>query len=139
MSYLLLQAAARVKGLKPQERCVLVNLADRANRLTKRCFPSVGRIAADMCISEREVHRVLKKLRDSGLVTITGKTYRGTNIYLLNLDVEPDSKSGKELPHGQVNSDPMADTQCPMDSTPLTDWQTNSGTEQGFEQGKKNM
>src|SRR5579862_2946722 len=86
MSYKLLQAAARVKALKPHERCVLITLADRANHKTRKCWPSVATMAQDSGVSEREVHRALKKFRALGLITTSGKTKYGTNVYSLHLN-----------------------------------------------------
>jgi DNA-binding transcriptional regulator YhcF (GntR family) len=138
MSYKLLQAAARVKGLTPHERCVLITLADRANHKTMRCWPGVATMANDTGVSEREVHRALKRLRSLGMITVSGKTKYGTNVYLLQL------KEGSEqtVPHtddeamGSAISAQLAVSQCHTGSLSVPVWQTNKGSEPITEQIK---
>jgi hypothetical protein len=78
-----MENVAQLKGLKPFERCVLANLAWRANQKTHLCWPSVERIAAETGVSERQVYRALKSLRAKSLIRAKGKTKYGTVQYLV--------------------------------------------------------
>lgn len=132
----LLEAAARVPGLRPHERCVLWSLAHRANITTRECWPSVARIASDIGMSEREVHRSLKRLRKLHLVTVVGKTKHGVNRHRLNLDIDQTGKSkSKTPPAGHVTSADKAADPCQSASPALTDSHTNKVDEEGQEQG----
>jgi DNA-binding transcriptional regulator YhcF (GntR family) len=131
MSYELLQTAARVKDLTPHERCVLITLADRANHKTNKCWPSVGTMAQDTGVSEREVHRALKRFRALGLITISGKTKYGTNVYSLHLKEKPASaeEEPEDCPLDDAAPAQLAAEQCHAGSAVLTMWHTNKGTE----------
>jgi DNA-binding transcriptional regulator YhcF (GntR family) len=141
MSYKLLQAAARVKGLTPYERCVLITLADRSNQATNKCWPSVARMASDTGVSEREVHRALKRLRALGMITVSGKTKHGTNVYLLQLKDESEKAVPDldEVPHASPASASPAVDECHAGGLSMSAWQINKGMGPGTEQGKQHI
>lgn len=86
MAEKLVRLAARVPGLDPFERTVLVYLADRAGRISGQCEVPVPEIAAHCGMSNRHLYRVLRALRDKQLVSVAGKSYADINIYRVNLD-----------------------------------------------------
>lgn len=52
----------------PTRKAVLVSLADRHNKDTGRCDPSIARIAAETEFSERAVRKALSDLEEMGLI-----------------------------------------------------------------------
>jgi CRP-like cAMP-binding protein len=87
----LLKLAARVSGLAPDERVVLVYLADCAGRLTRRCVRSVSQIVTYTLLSRRQVYRALAELREDGLIVVVGKTYAQVNEYEMTLEKQKGS------------------------------------------------
>jgi hypothetical protein len=81
----LVRAAARVPGLAPDERAVLVHLADSADQGSRRASKSIPQLAQYALISVRQCYRVLAELRKSRLIHLVGKTRRQTRIYELIL------------------------------------------------------
>ena len=61
--------AFRQKGLAPTRKFVLVALADRCNKDTLRCDPTVSRLAEDTGLGERAVRQALTDLCEAGLLT----------------------------------------------------------------------
>jgi DNA-binding MarR family transcriptional regulator len=57
------------KGLPPTRKFVLVALAERCNKDTLRCDPSVKRVAEDTGLAERTVFRALEDLEAGGLIS----------------------------------------------------------------------
>lgn len=57
-------------GLKPSSFLVYSALVERANQETKRCFPSIAKIAEDTGQSESTVISSIKALRSVGLVSV---------------------------------------------------------------------
>jgi GntR family transcriptional regulator len=60
--------AFRQKGLTPTRKLVLVALADRCNKDTLRCHPSIRKLADDTGLNPRTVERALTDLEDDGLI-----------------------------------------------------------------------
>lgn len=60
--------AFRQKGLAPTRKFVLVALADRCNKDTLRCDPTVSRLAEDTGLGERAVRQALTDLCGAGLL-----------------------------------------------------------------------
>jgi hypothetical protein len=81
----LVRAAARVPGLAPDERAVLVHLADCAGQGSRRASKSIPQLAKYACISQRQVYRVLATLHEGKLISTVGKTTTQTKVYELNL------------------------------------------------------
>lgn len=81
----LVRAAARVPGLAPDERAVLVHLADSAGQEGRRASKSIPQLALYARISKRQVYRVLAELNKSKLIAVVGRTIRQVRIYELTL------------------------------------------------------
>lgn len=98
-------------SLDPMAKLLLLSLADRANRNTGQCWPSVGRIAEDTGMSARSVQIKMNLLEDQGLITRTQK--RGAvTLYTLNAT----------LPQPPQNMHPDTSTTCaptPAGDAPL--------------------
>jgi DNA-binding transcriptional ArsR family regulator len=61
--------AANVKGLAPATKIVLIQLAERHNKDTGRCDPSLNKLADDCEMSRASVLRHLRMLEEGGLLT----------------------------------------------------------------------
>ena len=59
------------------QQLILLSLADHANDLGEKIFPSIARQAWKTGYSERQVGRILKELRDAGILIVVKKAYRG--------------------------------------------------------------
>ena len=81
----LVRAAARVPGLAPDERAVLVHLADAAGQGSRRASKSIPQLALYARISQRQVYRVLAELHKSKLISVVGKTTTQVKVYELTL------------------------------------------------------
>jgi hypothetical protein len=90
MSFKAIDWAFKVRGLSFRQRCVLLNLARRANHKDV-CWPSIPTIVEDCETDRRTVTRVLKELQDFGLLHRElryAKSGRSTsNVYCLRLQV----------------------------------------------------
>lgn len=62
------------KGLTPTRKFVLVALADRCNKDTLRCDPSVNRLSEDTGLARPTVFRALEDLESLGLVERVERT-----------------------------------------------------------------
>jgi len=67
--------------LGPNEKLVLLALADFANDNGENAWPSVATIAQKTSLGERTVQRKLIEMIQSGLITRDGRGPRGTNRY----------------------------------------------------------
>lgn len=86
------------------ERLVLLALADFCDDQGV-CFPSMVRIAAKACITERGAQKILRRMEEEGLVSIeTGGGRHGCNRYTINMRnhepetvnmVHPERRSGE--------------------------------------------
>ncbi|NRP13972.1 MULTISPECIES: helix-turn-helix domain-containing protein [unclassified Aliiroseovarius] len=111
MSNNLLNAVYALDLACTYERHVLARLADRVNDRTGVCWPSVQKIADDVCCSVRKVQGVLKKLEERGLISVERNAGpRGCNLYRLTLPPAADAP-----PH--VVRPSTADTQPPQVTT----------------------
>jgi hypothetical protein len=68
VSYIHVAWAFKQKNLPPTRKFVLVALAERCNKDTLRCDPSIERLSEDTCLNERSVRRALADLCESGLI-----------------------------------------------------------------------
>ena len=62
--------------LKSNQKLVLLALADHANDMGGRVFPSIERVAHKVCLSKRQVQRIMNDLRKEGLIHMTHKASR---------------------------------------------------------------
>lgn len=76
-----------------RDRLVLVYLADRHNPDTEACWPSVGRIARDLGVSEPTVRNAIRELNDLGLISPASQHWvesypkgRRPNVWQLHMD-----------------------------------------------------
>ena len=72
-------------------KAVLMNLASRIGR-NDECWPSVGLIAEDCCMSAKGVQRAIKQLSTLGYIAVLSGKARGLpNRYCLAESIAPDS------------------------------------------------
>ncbi len=62
--------------LKSNQKLVMLALADHANDMGGRVFPSIERVAHKVCLSKRQVQRIMNDLRKEGLIHMTHKASR---------------------------------------------------------------
>ena len=62
--------------LKSNQKLVMLALADHANDMGGRVFPSIERVAHKVCLSKRQVQRIMTDLRKEGLIHMTHKASR---------------------------------------------------------------
>lgn len=61
--------AFRQKGLSPTRKLVLVALADRCNKDTLRCDPSIKKLMDDTGLARMTIFRALESLEQDGFIT----------------------------------------------------------------------
>jgi DNA-binding IscR family transcriptional regulator len=84
--------AYKIQRLKPLEKFLLVTLADQSNK-DGGCYPGVQSLAEDMCLSDRHIRRLMRKLETYGLV-VSSQRYRvnrsfSSKLYQLATAIEP--------------------------------------------------
>ena len=62
--------------LKPNQKLIMLALADHASDSGGRVFPSMERVAHKVCLSKRQVQRIMNDLRKEGLIHMTHKASR---------------------------------------------------------------
>lgn len=113
------------------EQTVLLAVADHADHDGEHAFPSVPLIAWKINYTERQVRRLMKQLRDRGVLVVTAKSKRHKpteyRIVLNSLTrkaprVRPDVATGLEVAVGLTSSavDLTSATFRPDAQTPLT-------------------
>lgn len=105
MSFELMALAVRVK-IKTVPKMVLLMLADRTNRDTGRCDPSLDRLADDCGMSKTSVKEAIKLLVSLGLVTTINRKFGDVNLpnqYQLNL--AESWVVGRQTPEGGAADD----------------------------------
>lgn len=96
MSNRLITAAWKTKGLSCTEKCVLVNLADRADK-QDTCFPGHDLIATDCGLSDRSVRAVIHSLQSKGQITTkraARHSYKGGSLFKYHVHPTPEAVSG---------------------------------------------
>lgn len=85
------------------DRLVLIVLADHAHADGTKAYPSLGTLAAESRMSERQVRRCLRNLEASGAISRTGTTPRGINVYHVHMEGHIVPPQGAEMspPGGQ--------------------------------------
>ena len=77
------------KKFKPQYFAILVALSTYG-RDGEDIYPSIGRIAHDINLSEKQTTRLMRGLREEGILVFRGKNGLGTNVYQLALNLFDD-------------------------------------------------
>ena len=62
--------------LKPTQKLIMLALADHANDMGGRVFPSMERVAHKVCLSKRQVQRIMNDLRKDGYIEMVHKASR---------------------------------------------------------------
>lgn len=91
MSFEAMAWAVRQK-LPVKQKIVLLMLADRVNKDTGRCDPSIPRLAEDCGMSETSVKEAIRALREAGTVVAHSRVLEGVNLpnqYELIIDEIP--------------------------------------------------
>ena len=78
--------AIEVEGIKSPQKLVLLLLANRHNKDTGMCYPSIPRICAESGMHRATVIRAINALEKAGLLTIE-KTFGKVNHYRLHTSV----------------------------------------------------
>jgi len=92
----LLQAAKellRNSGLSRSEKATLSALILHVDAEGK-CFPKIKTIAEISGLSERQIHRALKKLKKVGVISV--RRSRWNNVYQINFDWRPKEYQGEQ-------------------------------------------
>lgn len=100
MSFEAMALAVKVK-VPAKQKIVLLMLADRVNKDTGRCDPSISRLADDCGMSETSVKTALRALRDAGLIVAHERKMGDVHLpnqYELTLDEK--SPPGQNTPGG---------------------------------------
>ena len=78
--------AIEMNGLTPTENHVLLLLANRHNKDSGLCYPSIPRICTESGLGRSTVIRAIKRLEGRGLLTIE-KTFGKSNYYRLQTSI----------------------------------------------------
>lgn len=73
MSFSRVKAIHDLSDIQPNVRLVLYAIAFHADESTGECFPSISRISERSGLSSRTVERVIKTLKESGLINVGKK------------------------------------------------------------------
>src|SRR5262245_3246292 len=95
------------QGLSPMRKFVLVALADRCNKDTLRCDPSIKRLAQDTGMDEGTVSRSLQELEANGFLERGHRqrengSHRSTQYLFPGVTVAPLPRQAAPLPPGTV-------------------------------------
>jgi len=98
-----------VEGVKPPQKLVLLLLANRHNKDTGMCYPSIARMCAEAGMHRATVIRAVNALEKTGLLSIE-KTFGKVNHYRLHTSIT-------ELPvaesdQSQRATTPVAESDC---------------------------
>lgn len=100
--------------IAPMQKLVLMALADRRNKDTGQCNPSVARIAGDAAVSVRTARQCLRELEAMGLVTAEVREHE-TSSYTLHRGrhVEPPPPADRAASPGTKCRPPRQDVPTP--------------------------
>ena len=91
MSRIATDWAWKQKSISQTQKIVLLSLADRHNPDSGDCYPSIGRLAEDCCMSESGIKKSLNELSSLSLITKVERKVANarnkTNQYELHLDI----------------------------------------------------
>jgi predicted transcriptional regulator len=103
--------------IKAEGIAVYMVLARHADNNTQQSFPAVATIAEKINMSERQVKRILKRLADEGLITITAQHDPAgrqlSNLYTLQPVLKMSYRGDTQSPSGVTTSPGGGDTQSP--------------------------
>lgn len=108
--------------LSPGERIVLLAMADHADHEGNNVRPSIPLIAWKTDYGERQIKRIIKNLRDAGILILTqGATPRSPNHYRINLAAGKPKKPFRDQ-GGQVDtpSQNRGDILTPLNASNVT-------------------
>lgn len=71
----------RPKSATPLERLTVILLAMAADKNGTNIQVTTGNLAADACVTQRQLNRTLKTLRDIGIIEITAARPGFSNVY----------------------------------------------------------
>ena len=98
--------AIGIEGIKPPQKLVLLLLANRHNKDTGMCYPSIQRICVESGMHRATVIRAVNALEKMGLLSIK-KTFGKVNYYRL---------------HTSITERPVAESDpCQSDTTPVAE------------------
>ena len=92
--------------LEHPEQSVLLAMADHADDLGLNCYPSVGRLAWKTGYTERQVQRIMKDLRETGLIVPIGKG-PDTDAMMYRIDLSRGIPKAPYVPSGRKLSQSM--------------------------------
>lgn len=119
MSNNLLNAVYALDRACTYERHVLARLADRVNDRNGVCWPSVQKIADDVCCSVRKVQGVLKELEERGLISVERNAGpKGCNLYRLTLPPASDAPPHVVHPSTEGSQPPQVTPGSPASDAP---------------------
>ena len=132
--------------LPPNEKVVLLSLADCENGQTALCIPGQERIAEMASLSVRTVQRMLAKLEERGLIRREHRTsavsgYRTSDSYVLALRDKLSGESGPTRQIEQANTTTVSGIrepeEEPEDTPPTPSAPTTSEKDDAFESAWK--
>lgn len=103
--------AWRQRDLSAPQKLVLLRLADHANEITQRCWPSQSHLSEFTALSERTVRGALKVLETKGLITRKRRgrgPLRTSDIIYLRVS-PPDKSPQKSKPGDPAGGDGTTD------------------------------
>jgi biotin operon repressor len=69
----------------PTAKFVLIALADNASDDGENCYPSVQTLSLKTALSESTIHKVLRRLKEAGILTMHGRSKYRTIHYHINI------------------------------------------------------
>ncbi|MBP8216034.1 MAG: helix-turn-helix domain-containing protein, partial [Thauera sp.] len=119
MSFHAVGWAARLRGLQPHQKLVLLMLAERSDVDTNMTWPSYALIAADTGLSRRTCIAVCSQLEALGLITASARAVQGrqtSNQYEVHVGSNP--KGAPAAPHGAPAAPPGGAPAAPPGGAP---------------------
>lgn len=93
MSHEAVRWALDVRGLRPGPSLVLIRLADHANSITGRCFPSHATLMEETGFGRDAIREHLRALMDAGLIVLDDS--KKHHAYVLNVGSAPADRAEK--------------------------------------------
>ena len=108
--------------LPAKQKIVLLMMADRVNKDTARCHPSIKGLAADCGMSETSVKEAIRALKEAGLVVAHERRVEGvslSNEYELEVDKFPPPRRNTPHPQAQYAPPPRRNTPPNLSDEPV--------------------
>ena len=112
MSIEAIRWAMKVRGITPQEKCVLLILADAHNGKTGKCFPSQDHIAEVAGCTEKMIRKHLSVIEQKGFIARTVTSYGKGRVTFYELNLE--TTEPEDRPNGTPVPDPPSGTRVPV-------------------------